>query len=126
LSPDALKRILASPQSSRPGSGAPGFENREKPMTARDAYVRKLKEQLDLWNAELAKLETKARQPLAGMKDTYEKQLKELRARRNAMQQQMAEIQKAGDHAWDHLKEGADKAWKAMEESVKKAWSAFR
>ena len=45
---------------------------------------------------------------------------------RNAMQQQLAEIQKAGDHAWDHLREGADTAWKAMEESVKRAWSVFK
>lgn len=94
-------------------------------MTARDAYVRKLKDQLDRWNAELSKLETKARQPLTGMKDAYEKQLKELRGRRNAMQQQMAEIQKAGDHAWDHLRKSSDEAWKAMEESIKKAWSVF-
>jgi hypothetical protein len=95
-------------------------------MTARDAYVRKLKDQLDRWNAELLKLETKAKQPLVGMKDAYEKQLKELRGRRNAMQQQMAEMQKAGDHAWDHLRESADKARKAMEESFKKAWSVFK
>ena len=95
-------------------------------MAARDAYVRKLREQLDRWNAELSKLEAKARQPLAGMKDTYEKQLMELRGRRNVMQQQMAELQKAGDHAWDHLREATDKAWKAMEESVKKAWSVFK
>jgi hypothetical protein len=95
-------------------------------MTARDAYVRKLKEQLDLWNAELSKLEAKAKRPLAGMKDAYEKQLKELRGRCNVVQQQMAEIQKAGDHAWVQLREGADAAWKAMDESIKKAWSAFK
>jgi len=95
-------------------------------MTARDAYVRKLREQLDRWNAELSKLEAKAKQPLAGMKEAYEKQLKELRERRNVMQQQMADIQKAGDHAWDHLRASADTAWKAMEESFKKAWSVFK
>ena len=95
-------------------------------MTARDAYVKKFKEQLDRWNADISKLEAKAKLPLAGMKEAYEKQLKEVRERRNALQQQMAEIQKAGDHAWDHLREGTDKAWKAMEESVKKTWSVFK
>jgi len=29
----------------------------EGSMTARDAYVRKLKEQLDRWNAEISKLD---------------------------------------------------------------------
>ena len=95
-------------------------------MTTRDAYVKKLKEQLDRWNQELSKLEAKAKQPLVGMKDAYDKQLKDLRERRGAMQQHMAEIQKAGDQAWDSLREGADKAWKAMEESFKKAWSVFK
>jgi hypothetical protein len=95
-------------------------------MTARDSYARKLKDQLDRWNAELSKLEAKAKQPLVGMKDTYEKQLKELRGRRNVVQRKMEEIQKAGDHAWDQLREGADAAWKAMEESIKKAWSVFK
>ena len=106
--------------------GFPPGGHMEESMTARDAYVRKLKEQLDRWNAEISKLDVKAKQPLASVKDAYEKQLKELRGRRNAMQQQLAEIQKAGDHAWDHLREGADTAWKAMEESVKKAWSVFK
>ena len=46
--------------------------------------------------------------------------------KRISTQQQMAEIQKAGDHAWDQLREGADKAWKAMDESFKKAWSVFK
>jgi hypothetical protein len=95
-------------------------------MTARDAYIRKLKEQLDRWNVDIAKLEAKAKQPLTGMKEAYEQQLKDLRQRRNVLQHQMAEIQKASDHAWDQLKEGADKAWKAMEESVNKALSRFR
>src|SRR6266481_6939411 len=95
---------------------SPGADIVEESMTARNAYVRKLKEQLDRWNAEISKLDVKAKQPLASVKDAYEKQLKELRGRRNAMQHQVGEIQKAGDHAWDHLREGADTARKAMEE----------
>jgi len=95
-------------------------------MTARDDYVKKLKEQLDRWNTDISKLEARAKQPLVGMKDAYEKQLQDLRKRRDAMQQKMTEIQKAGDQAWDHLREGADKAWKAMEESFKNAWSVFK
>jgi DNA-binding transcriptional MerR regulator len=95
-------------------------------MTARDVYVKKLKEQLDRWNADISKLEAKAKQPLAGMKEAYDKQLKELRERRNLLQHQMADMQKASDQAWDQLRVGADKAWKAMEESLKKAWSVFK
>jgi uncharacterized coiled-coil DUF342 family protein len=95
-------------------------------MTTRDDYVKKLKDQLDRWNVEISKLEAKAKKPLVGAKDAYEKRLKELRAQRNEMQQKVTQIQKASDQAWDHLRQGADTAWKAMEESFKKAWSAFK
>jgi len=95
-------------------------------MTTREAYAKKLKDQLDRWNAEISKLEAKAKQPLADIKVAYEKQLKELRENRKAMQEMMGEIQKASDQTWDHLRAGSDKAWKAMEESVKKARSIFK
>ena len=95
-------------------------------MITRDDYVKKLKTQLDRLNADISKLEAKAKQPIVGMKEAYEKQLKELRERRNALQQKVTEMQKVGDQAWDHLREGADTAWKAMEESLKKAWSVFK
>ena len=95
-------------------------------MTSRDAYVKKLKEQLDRWNTEISKLETRAKQPLANAKGAYEAQLKELRQRRDVLHQQMIAIQKASELAWDHLREAADKAWKAMEESFRKVWSDFK
>ena len=95
-------------------------------MTTRDAYIKKLKEQIDRWNAEISKLEVKAKAPLVGMKDAWEKQIGELHDQRKAMQQKVRDIQQASDQAWDQLREGADTAWKAMEESFKKAWSLFK
>jgi DNA anti-recombination protein RmuC len=95
-------------------------------MTSRDAYVRKLKEQIDLWNAELSKLEVKAKQPLTGVKENYEKQLKALREQRDTLHRQMLDIQKSSEHAWDNLRTSADKAWKTMEEGFKKAWLNFK
>ena len=95
-------------------------------MATRDAYVKKLKEQLDRWNADISKLEAKSNQSVVGMREVYERQIKDLHAQRNALQRQMAEIQKASESAWNHLQAGADKAWKAMEESFRKAWSDFK
>jgi regulator of protease activity HflC (stomatin/prohibitin superfamily) len=101
-------------------------EKGESQMTTRDAYVKKLKEQLDRWNAEIGKFEAKSREPLAQMKETYARQLKELRDQRAALQRQMAEMQKASEQAWTHMQAGAEKAWKALDESFKKAWSDFK
>ena len=95
-------------------------------MTTREAYVKRLRDELERWNAELVKLEAKAKEPLVGIKDAYEMQLKELREHRKAMHEMMTEIQKSGDQTWDRLRVGSDKAWKAMEESLKKARSIFK
>ena len=68
-------------------------------MTTRDAYVKKLKEQIDRWSTEISKLEVKAKAPLVGMKDAYDKQIKELHTQRKAMQQKVRDIQQASDQA---------------------------
>jgi frataxin-like iron-binding protein CyaY len=98
----------------------------EEFMTTKDDYIKKLKDQLERWNADISKLEAKTKGSVAEMKGVYEKQLKELHYRRNAMQKTVAEIQKASDQAWDHLRKGADTAWKTMAESIKKARSGFK
>jgi predicted nucleic acid-binding Zn-ribbon protein len=104
----------------------PSATESEEFMGPRDTYVKKLKAQLDQWNADISKLEAKAKKPLAEAKETYETQLRGLRQRRDMLHQQMLAIQKASELAWDHLREGTDKAWKAMEESFRKVWSDFK
>ena len=95
-------------------------------MADREAYVKKLKAQLDQWGAEISKLEAKAEKARADSKIQYEKQINELREQRREAQKKMTEIQEAQEDAWEDLREGADKAWKAMEDAFKKAWSKFK
>ena len=47
----------------------------------RDAYVQKLKAQLDEWNADINKLEAKSHQAEAGAKIEYHKRIADLRER---------------------------------------------
>lgn len=91
----------------------------------RDAYVKKLKEQLDRWNTEIDRLEAKGKQPAAQMKEAYSRQLKLVRDQRTQLQRQMTEMEKAGEHAWAHLQAGVEKAWKALDDGLRKAWSEF-
>jgi hypothetical protein len=61
--------------------------------------VEKLKAQLDEWNAELDKFESKFRKAEAGVKIEQFEQLNELRQRTAAAQQTLTKIQEAGDDA---------------------------
>ncbi|MDZ7700384.1 MAG: coiled coil domain-containing protein [Deltaproteobacteria bacterium] len=92
----------------------------------RDAYVQKLKAKMDEWNAEIDKIEAKADQADAESKIEYEKQLEDLRAKRKDVEDKMAELQQAGDGAWEDLKAGMDNAWDSLGNALKSATSRFK
>ncbi len=92
----------------------------------RDAYVQKMKAKMDEWNAEIDKLKAKADQAGAESKIQYEKQLEDLRAKRKDIEDKMAELQQAGDGAWEDLKTGIDSAWDSLGNAVKSAASKFK
>jgi hypothetical protein len=95
-------------------------------MDQRSEYVEKLKAQLDQWNAEVAKWEVKAKEAQAGARVEYEKQLPELRRRRDEALEQMRRVQAASGDAWLELVRGADDAWARMREAFEKARSHFQ
>lgn len=91
----------------------------------RDAYVQKMKEQLDHWNAEAAKWEAKAKDAQASMKAEYEKQLNLLHSRRDEAMYQLKLMQGASTDAWQDMMKGADQAVKSMQEAFNRARSHF-
>jgi chromosome segregation ATPase len=95
-------------------------------MSDRDAYVQKLKAQIDAWNAELDKLQAEANKASADARISYEENLRQLRQERDEAMEKMAELQKATDSAWDDVREGVENAFEAMKSSMEKAWSRFR
>ena len=92
----------------------------------RDAYVQKLKAQLDEWNADINKLEAKSDQAEAGAKIEYHKRIADLRARRKVVEDKIGELQQAGEGAWEDLKSGVQGAWDAMEQAIKSARTRFK
>ena len=91
----------------------------------RDAYVQKMKEQLDQWNAEAAKWEARAKEAQASMKSEYEKQLNMLHSRRDEAMYQLKLMQGASASAWEDMIKGSDQAVKAMQEAFNRARSHF-
>ena len=94
-------------------------------MNKRDEYLKKLKLQLDEWNAEVAKWEAKTRGAQADMRVEYEKQLETFRRQRDQGLEQMRKVQAASGDAWIDLVHGADDAWAKMREAYEKAQSHF-
>jgi len=95
-------------------------------MSKRDAYVAKLKAQLDEWNAEVKKWEAKTKGAQADMRIEYEKQLETFRRQRDRAMEQMRQVQAAAGDAWLDLMHGADEAWAKTREAFAKARSHFQ
>lgn len=91
----------------------------------RDAYVQKLKARLDEWNAEIDRLAAKAGQAEAESRIEYENRLEEVRAKRKALEDRLAELQQAGEGAWEDLKQGLENSWEILKKSFTRAKSEF-
>lgn len=91
----------------------------------RDEYVKKLKAQLDQWNAEATRWESKASVAQAEVRAEYDKQMQALNARRDEAMYQMKLLQNASADAWKEVAKGAEDAWKRLQESVSAARSHF-
>jgi len=95
-------------------------------MANRDEYVEKLKQQLDQWNAEMAKWEVKTKEAQAGMRAEFEKQIAAYRSKRDQAIEQLGKVQSASGEAWKEFARGADEAWARMSEAFEKASSYFK
>jgi predicted RNase H-like nuclease (RuvC/YqgF family) len=98
----------------------------ENTMTEkRDAYVQQLKAKLDEWNAEIDKLQAKADQAEAGAKIEYQEQIEDLQAKRKDVEAKIAEMQEAGEGAWEDLRQGLENSWEILKGAFAKAKSRF-
>jgi len=87
----------------------------------RDEYVRKLKEQVDQWNAQMAKWEAMSEE----VKNKYLQQLDEVQVRREEAMQELKRVQGASADAWTQMMSGADAAFKEMREAFERAAKAL-
>ena len=94
-------------------------------MSTRDAYVQKLKAQIDDWNADIAKLEAKAGQAAADARVKYEQSLDSLRADRDKVGEKIEQIQKSSDDAWEEFQAGAQDLWERTKASFAAAKAEF-
>ena len=94
-------------------------------MTTREAYVAKLKKQLDEWNDDMARWEARAKDAQAGAKERYSRELDVLKAQRELARYNLRLLEDASASAWVELRKGADEAWERMRAAASAAGTYF-
>ncbi|HKK84828.1 MAG TPA: hypothetical protein VJ942_04815 [Roseovarius sp.] len=94
-------------------------------MADKDTYEKKLKAQLDEWQANIDKMRAQAEQASADAQIKYQDQINELRSQRDEMEDKLKELQNSQAAAWNDVKAGADKAWDQMTKAMQDAWKRF-
>ena len=92
----------------------------------RDAYVEKMKAKLDEWNAEIDKLEAKARQAEADARIGYHKQIDTLKEKRTNLSKRFDDLRQSGESAWKDMKSGVELAANSLSEALRSAQSRFK
>jgi uncharacterized coiled-coil DUF342 family protein len=84
-----------------------------------------MKAKLDEWNAEIAKLEAKAKQKEADARKDLEEQIENLKAKRSEANEQLEQMSSAGESAWNDMKSGVERAADALGDALNAARSRF-
>ncbi len=91
----------------------------------REEYIDKLASQLKEWSAKIDEIESKAKATRTDMKTEYEKQINQLKDKRDAAKQKLQELKGSSSEAWDALKAGSEAAWTDLKNSVTAAKEKF-
>lgn len=95
-------------------------------MGMKDAYIKKLKGQLDEWSADIEKLKAKAGKAEGEAELKYHKQMEALREKQDKAREKLDELEQASEDAWEDLKAGVESAWASLKEAVTSAKSQFK
>ena len=87
------------------------------------AHSKKLMKESD---AKIKELEGKASKATGEIKVTYQKLIKDLKAKQAVAAKKLDEMGKSSSSAWDHAKEGFSNAYKDLAQSTEKAAAEFK
>ena len=94
-------------------------------MSKREIFVEKLKAQLDEWNAEVDRLESKTEVIDAHYRAQYRAVIQEIKGKAQQIERKLTVIRNSSTDAWEDLKAGVEGAWKDFEASLKQAKERF-
>ena len=95
-------------------------------MDEKQAYEKKARAELDLLQARLDELKAKAHKAEAEAEINYHQQIAQLKAKRDAAQDYLAQLGRAGQDAWGELKEGFNRAISEFKSGLDQAASRLK
>ena len=91
----------------------------------RTEYMEKTKENLDLMNAKIAKLEAIAGKKTGEARRDLRERLDDIKQSREKAEKRLEELRESAKPAWDDMKHGFEDAWQSLSKAVDRATDRF-
>jgi hypothetical protein len=94
-------------------------------MEDKKSYLQNLADQLHQWDVEIDELNARAGRANVEARTEHLNQIDDLRAKKEAAQSQMKQLQGAGDDGWDAMKAGVEKSRSELMGAFANAFAKF-
>jgi chromosome segregation ATPase len=95
-------------------------------MTDKELYQKKMQAQLDEWKADVDKLRARASRAGADTQLKMNEQIKALDSRIAEGKAKLSALSRAGEDAWESIRDGVDSAWDSLKSAVSDAAAKFK
>ncbi len=95
-------------------------------MTQKTNYQEKVEAQLRQWNTRIAELSDRVQAAEAGTQEKYQRQLRELTARRDEVERKLQKMRQAGEENWLDLRSSVEESLTDMEEQFDQVQATAR
>lgn len=95
-------------------------------MKDKELYQQKKQAQLDEWKAEVDKLKARASGASADAQLELNKHIEALETKIQENKTKLSELAKAGEDAWESIKDGVESAWDSMKSAVSDTAKKFK
>ncbi len=95
-------------------------------MKNREEYIDRMTAQLKEWSRKIDELEFKARAAKADARSAYEKQIKDMKGKRESVITRLQELKGAGNEAWESMTVGVEAAWDELRQAFTEAKNKFK
>lgn len=95
-------------------------------MNSKNAYMKKMREQLENWETEIDQLKEKAEKVNSETQVKYYKQIEDLRLLQKDARQKLSVLSNAGDDAWESLKQDVGSAYENIKTTLTETQKGFK
>jgi len=94
-------------------------------MPHKEDYRRLLAKQLEESRRFIDELTANPDFAHAAQQREIEEEIRRLRDEREAVREQLEQLEQADEHAWEGLIKGVEDAWRRLDEALRSTWSRF-